>query len=141
MSSHILDTDVLSEVLAGDQRLAGRLLTVPPMDRATTIVTVDEIVRGRTAVVRRAEGGGKPDLVTAYGRLHETLDDLRRLTVLPYDRRADAQFGLLRSLVRGRAGTHDLRIAAIAMSRGGTVVTRNRHHFREIPGLQVEFWE
>ena len=34
----------------------------------------------------------------------------------------------------------DLFIAAIALSRGATLVTGNRKHYERIPGLLVENW-
>jgi predicted nucleic acid-binding protein len=34
----------------------------------------------------------------------------------------------------------DLRIAAIALEHGGTVVTRNLRAFRRVHGLAVENW-
>jgi len=37
-------------------------------------------------------------------------------------------------------GDADLRIAAIALSRGLIVVTGNVREFQRVPGLQVENW-
>ena len=41
---------------------------------------------------------------------------------------------------RIRVGTMDLRIAAIALANGMTVLTRNRADFGRVPNLNVEDW-
>jgi tRNA(fMet)-specific endonuclease VapC len=74
-----------------------------------------------------------------YSMFQQVLSAYAALNVLSYDKDADAQF---HSLVRAkvRVGTMDLRIAAIALSKGMTLLSRNLVHFRQVPGLKVEDW-
>jgi len=59
--------------------------------------------------------------------------------VLPFDRDAALVFdGLVAQRVR--IATMDLRIAAIALENGLTVVTRNRRDFGRVPGLTIVDW-
>ena len=57
--------------------------------------------------------------------------------MLDFDERAAQRFLELRRS-RVRLGSMDLKIAAIAISRGGTLLSRNLTDFRRIPGLSVE---
>ena len=41
---------------------------------------------------------------------------------------------------RVRIGSMDLKIAAIAVSRKATLLSRNRADVHQVPGLQVEDW-
>ncbi|MEK6810639.1 MAG: type II toxin-antitoxin system VapC family toxin [Candidatus Thermoplasmatota archaeon] len=67
---------------------------------------------------------------------------LRRVDVLPLNRRASIRGAEIASLLRSRGqdvGGLDVLIAAIAMSHGiNTIVTEDADDFRRIPGLHVE---
>jgi tRNA(fMet)-specific endonuclease VapC len=68
------------------------------------------------------------------------LIDFSNLNILPFDTAASNIFDDLRSAGVRRLGTMDLRIAAIALSRGFTVLTRNTVDFARVPGLLFEDW-
>ena len=59
--------------------------------------------------------------------------------MLDFDEAAAAKFEDLQRL-RLRIGTMDLKIAAIAVSRGATVLSRNLKDFGRVPGLKAEDW-
>ena len=71
--------------------------------------------------------------------LTQVLQDFMEALVIPFDAAAAAAFEELVAQ-RVRVGTMDLRIAAIALSRGMVMVTRNARDFRKVPGLQIEDW-
>lgn len=78
-------------------------------------------------------------LVTGYGMLGDLLANYGAAQVLPFDLPAAARFTTLRKQ-KVRIATMDLRIAAIALARNMTLLTRNLRDFRRVPGLSVEDW-
>ena len=74
-----------------------------------------------------------------YALLLRILRDLADLQLLPFDDDAERIYRKMPAAVR-RIGAADCRIAASALSRGHTVITRNRRHFGQIPGLLFEDW-
>jgi tRNA(fMet)-specific endonuclease VapC len=63
---------------------------------------------------------------------------------LPFDDRAAEQCGEIRALLarQGRPiGPYDLQIAAIALTMGLCLVTRNVSEFKRVPGLKIENWQ
>ena len=77
--------------------------------------------------------------VEAYRRLLQHLANDRRIPVLAFDETAAIVFQQVRH-ARLRIGTMDLKIAAIAVSRHATLLSRNLADFRQVAGLQVEDW-
>ena len=135
------DTDILTEILAGNPAYAERIENVPLEEQSAPVVAVEEILRGRLNVIRKAEAGkAKIAIDEAYRLFEETLDAIRELKFLPFTAKAEAILKDWRKQ-KVRGSTHDLRMAASCVALAATLVTRNRRDFEHVPGLSVEFWE
>ena len=137
MTLYVLDTDHVSLAQRGHPHVAARIEATPPEQLAVSIVTVQEQLRGRLAQVRHARNTAA--LILAYERLHETFTFYLTVPIVDFDERAAAIVDNLRQR-RVRIGTLDLRIAAMALVTGATLVTRNRRDFEQVPGLVTEDW-
>lgn len=134
------DTDVLTEILLGDAAYVRRAAALPPNEQAVPVLVVEEILRGRLNGIRQAEGGkGRVSVERAYQLFEQTLHDIREVIILPYTPEAEAVFQQWRRQ-KLRLPTHDLRIAAICVTRPARLISRNRRDFERVPGLLVEFW-
>jgi tRNA(fMet)-specific endonuclease VapC len=107
---------------------------------AVTIVTVEEVIRGRFNVIRQASEPSQADkLVLAYTRLWDTLDVFKNLNILKFDQNASTIYTeFFRQRIR--IGTQDLRIAAIVLANNAILVTRNNRDFSQVPDLVQEDW-
>lgn len=136
---HILDTDTLTHLHAGNPRVIQRLRNVEDPDVVTTIVTKIEFLRGRFDFVLKAAEGA--DLLRAQELLLRTEDLLAQIDVLQLDQKAATNFDRLRTQRSLRKiGRADLLIASIALAHRATLVTRNLRHFRQVPGLRLANW-
>ena len=134
---YILDTDHVTLYQQGYAALGQRIAGLSPEELGTTVITYEEQLQGRLAVVRRART--VPERLTAYYWLRRTLDFFCRFPVIPFVEGAAKAFQHLKDL-KLRIGTQDLLIAAIALSRQTTVVTRNQRDFGRIPDLLIDDW-
>jgi tRNA(fMet)-specific endonuclease VapC len=137
----ILDTDHLVIIQQQSEpefgRIAVRMRSHSRSDFYVSVVSFHEQVLGWTTYLGRAKS--RESIVKAYARLRGILADFAALQVLPFDDAAAERFELLRR--DGiRVGTMDLRIAATALSRDATVLTRNLVDFQKVPALRVEDW-
>jgi len=133
----VLDTDHLSLHHRGHPLVCQRLLALPFNQRVTTVITVEELLRGRFAQIARARE--VVEWVASYRRFQQTLEDLQPLRILPFDEDAAATLMRLKTSVK-QVGTQDLKIAAIVLSVNGVLVTRNTVDFGRVPGLVTEDW-
>lgn len=133
----LIDTDHYSLQERGHPRLRDRLASVPADSIAVSVVTMEEMLRGRLAVLSRQLPS--EERVHAYQKLIDTASFFQAVPVLPFDLACEQKFQELRAQ-RVRIGTKDLRIAATALVKGITLVTRNRKDFGKVPGLTLEDW-
>ena len=132
---YLLDTDILSNLMkrSPSSALVAKVARVPPEQQFTSSITLGELVyrahrmRERTAIL--------------VEKIEAVL--LPNLHVLAFDTSAARRYGEIRAELE-RLGTPigdaDMRIAAIALSRGLRVVTGNERHFRRVPKLESENW-
>lgn len=134
------DTDVLSLILLGHEPTVKRASAIPLSEQFVPIIAIEEILRGRLNAVRQAESGqGKLDLSSSYRFLELTISAFRGLNMLSHSSAAETLLQKWRQQ-KVRGSSHDLRIAAICVNHGATLVSRNRRDFERVPGLTVEFW-
>jgi tRNA(fMet)-specific endonuclease VapC len=137
MTRWILDTDHVSLWQREHPQVKQRLRQIKLTEFAVTVITVEEQLRGRLDSIRRASS--EAAVTATYTNFKESYLFFLNINLLDFDHLAYAQFMDLRQ--RGiRIGTQDLRIASIALSVGGIVVTRNRRDFERVPGLIIEDW-
>src|SRR5690349_7367434 len=107
-----LDTDHISLQERGHAPLRSRLVAASSGSLAVSVITVEEMLRGRLAVLARRSDG--EDRVRAYAKFMETVRFFGSIPVVPFDLACEERFHKLRSQ-RLRAGSQDLRIAATAL--------------------------
>jgi predicted nucleic acid-binding protein len=132
---YLLDTDILSNLMrrTPSTKLIAKVAAVSSEQQFTSSITLGELVYGAYRLGPRA------------GVLLERLDNtlLPNLPVLPFDVAAARCYGQIRAVLERRGtlvGNADLQIAAIALTRGFTVVTGNVRHFQRVPDLAVDNW-
>ena len=137
----ILDTDHLTVIQRRAEpaysRLHARLSKFPPNAIQTTIVSFEEQIRGWLAVISRVRNQQRE--VAAYQRLQALLRFFNEIPVLDYAEVSAARFEDLRRS-RLRVGSMDLKIAAIALSQDGLLLSSNLKDFQQVPTLRVEDW-
>ncbi len=126
--TYLVDTDYVADWLKGRPAAVQLLTTLRQDGLAISDITYGEIYEG-----------------IYYGRDPKAAEQgfrqfLRRVTVLPTNRTIMRRFARLRGDLRAQGqliGDMDLLIAATALAANLILVTRNRRHFKRIPGLSL----
>lgn len=138
MCRYILDTDCVSLILYNHPQL---IANAAKHQVAITIVTVQELFNGW--ISRINEPSQVHNLPALYSKLWTTVKYLQTIEVLNFTPEADTCLKKLlidNPPLRKNRLQKDMRIAAIALSVGATVVTRNQRDFGQVPGLSMEDW-
>lgn len=132
----LLDTDILSLLMAGNPTVIARLRQATD-DVAISVITKVEILRGRFDSILKAGDGDQP--LRAQLWLEQTELELHGWNVLRVDPAVAAEFNRLRTFKPlKKVRLADLLIASIALAYRATLVTRNLRRFRQFPGLILE---
>ena len=138
---YLLDTDHLGIIQRQTEPEFSRLWTRMSREDSrafyVSIVTFHEQVLGWSAYLNRARGTA--GVVRAYRMFEHILADFSAAQILSFDESAAHRFDELRTK-KVRIATMDLRIAAIALSRDLTLLSRNLSDFHKVTELKVEDW-
>jgi tRNA(fMet)-specific endonuclease VapC len=134
----LLDTDILSLILAGNANAIARLRQAGD-DVAISVITKVEVLRGRFDFLFKAGDGDQ--LQRAQTWLDQMEAELEGWSIVRVNAAVAAEFDRLRQVKKlKQIGRGDLLIACFALAHRATLVTRNLRHFRQIPGLMLENW-
>jgi tRNA(fMet)-specific endonuclease VapC len=114
-----------------------RVLALSTDEVAVTAATLEEQARSWISLIGRYSDVRQQ--VAYYDRFVSMFRFFATWQVLPFDNLAAEEFRRLRS-ERVRIGTTDLKIAAITLVHGATLVSSSLRNFAKVPGLRVEDW-
>ncbi len=132
---YLLDADSASLAINGNKRVRSRVQQTP--DVWLSAIAAEEITRGVLGLINQSrDKPGSPAAYILFGNLLTAYCDYR---LHPYNAEASLVYASFSAQIK-RLGTQDCRIAASAIAAGWIVVTANRRHFSQIPGVQFEDW-
>jgi tRNA(fMet)-specific endonuclease VapC len=137
---YILDTDHLTILERGGiiaVKLKTKLANISSEQIAVTIITYEEQTRGWLGYISKCRT--LEEQVIAYSKLEKHLKNFSKMRIIAFDNESATIFKQLRKDYP-RLGTMDLKIAAIALAKGATLLTRNRADFENIANLKIEDW-
>lgn len=139
MAVYVLDTTTLTHLYRKHAKLTDRLRTAKAAgdSLSAATVSVEELIGGWLARLRRARTPA--DEATASAAMADTTMMLSIFHIFSTTEPALARFDALVRL-KLDVGRSDLKIAAVALDLGATVVTDNLRDFGRVPHLCVENW-
>ena len=128
---YLLDTNAVSDLVRNPQgRVAQHIRKVGEARVCTSIIVAAELRYGANK--------------KASPRLSAQLEAvLGAIEVLPFEKPADAAYGVMRARLEqlGRPiGSNDMLIAAHALALGYTIITDNEREFARVEDLKMENW-
>ncbi len=141
MSLWVLDTDHISLALRGNLLVRQRMAQYS-VQAVTNVITVQETFNGWVSELN-LPNNSREKMLWQYHQLVLATELFGKVPVLEFDTAAyDCYLTLLEQnpALRKSRLRNDMRIAAIALSNGATIVTRNHRDFELVPGLTIEDW-
>jgi tRNA(fMet)-specific endonuclease VapC len=127
----LLDTDIVSHLMRDKSHtLRRRLNHFQAGDVAMSAITIAELSYG----IRRRNSSRNQEVLDRF---------LSLFVVADFDVAAATVYGEVRAALERNGtpiGSHDMLIAAHALSLGVPLATNNHREFRRVPGLRVENW-
>ena len=129
---YLLDTNIISYWMRGDQSLIEKIKSYSPSDLSLSTVTLAEILYGiEKSPVKKKERRTKINRICT------------QLEIYPFDEPAAKKYSLIRPGLE-RTGLiiseRDLQIASIAMANRLCIVTHNTKEFSRVKDLMIEDW-
>jgi len=137
MNAHLLDTDMLSLFQKGHPAVCQHCAAAAPQSVSISVITIEEQFLGWYTRSRQAKTDA--ELAQASESMAAFARFIRQLPILAFTVPAIQRYHQLKKM-KLNVGKNDLRIAAIALEAGATVVTRNLRDFGRVPNLQLEDW-
>ncbi|MGE8940843.1 type II toxin-antitoxin system VapC family toxin [Leptospira interrogans] len=132
MSAWMLDTNIASHIIKGDQpAIIQRLASLPMEDIVISSVTEGELLYG---LAKRGHPKALSERVRQF---------LLRVDVLPWDHDVTQTYGDLRAACEAKGVTLaplDMMIAAHAVATEATLVTRDKVFARVSEPLRIDDW-
>lgn len=129
---YLLDTNIVSYWMRGDERLISRIKSHKPSDLSISTVSLAEIYYGiEKSAVKKKVRHSRIERITSQLEIH------------PYDESAARKYATIRCQLEREGliiSERDLQIASIAMANRLIVVTHNIKEFSRIAKLAVEDW-
>ena len=137
---YLLDTDhitLLARSGVEGERIRQRIVNAPEGEVRVSIVSYEEQMRGWLAQLNKISAVDQQAIY--YKRLEANLRFYNQMPLVSFEDIVVNQFQTL-WVQRIRIGTMDLKIAATALARNATLITRNTQDFAKVPGLRLEDW-
>jgi tRNA(fMet)-specific endonuclease VapC len=137
MAIFVFDTDILSLYQRGHTQVLAAMTAHATDTLTLSTVTLEEQFGGWSALARAARTAHEREHCSMF--LAALVESWRSFAIVPLTIPAIARFeGLLQAKLNVKR--NDLRVAAIALELGATVITRNRRDFGRVSGLLIEDW-
>jgi tRNA(fMet)-specific endonuclease VapC len=129
---YLLDTNIISYWMRGDQSLIQKIKTHSPSDLSLSTVTLAEILYGiEKSPVKKKERRTKINQICSQLEIH------------PFDEPAAEKYALIRARLEREGliiSERDLQIASIAVANRLCIVTHNTKEFNRIKDLPIKDW-